>query len=109
MAHAGRMNRSANRDSCREGESCRARHVSCFIGYYLLRSHASRLLRPLFRDEESMAKRRFLSVLAVPAAASALLGGVPAVAGAAPAAQAARAATAARGEGASVPGRLAFG
>jgi hypothetical protein len=26
-----------------------------------------RLLRPLFRDEESMAKRRFLSVLAVPA------------------------------------------
>jgi hypothetical protein len=49
-----------------------------------------------------MAKRRLLSVLAVPAAASALLGGIPAVAGAATAASPGGAGTAAG------PGRPAF-
>ena len=38
----------------------------------------SRLLRLPFRDEESMAKRTFLSGVAVPALASVILGGLPA-------------------------------
>src|SRR6266702_8612990 len=61
---------------------------SVLFCYGLLPSHASRLLRPLFRDEESMAKRRFLTVAAVSATASALLGGVPTVADAVTAGQA---------------------
>ena len=61
---------------------------SVLFYYVLLPSHASRLLRPLFGDEESMAKRRFLTIAAVSATASALLGGVPAVADAVTASQA---------------------
>jgi hypothetical protein len=58
------------------------------------------LLRTLFRDGESMAKRRFLSMVAVPATASALLGAIPAVADAT---------TAAHTSGLSVPGVPLFG
>jgi hypothetical protein len=60
----------------------------------------SRLLGPRFRDEESMTKRGFLSALVVPAAASALLGGIPVVG---------VAATVAHAADASVPGGPALG
>ena len=48
----------------------------------LLASLRLRLIKPLFRDEETMAQRRFLSVLAVSAAGAALAGGIPAIASA---------------------------
>src|SRR5579863_9130642 len=62
----------------------------------------SRPLRLPFRDEESMAKRKFSSVVAAPALASVLIGGLLAVAGYG-------AAAAAAAEGGAGSGRPAFG